>query len=314
MIGPEHEAAQAGTPGAAGFGDAVTFAFGDPGAGPLRQRAARARPGRAAARERPRPAVRRRRASPRSTPSAAIEVRARRLEPRSPSATCAARSSSRCAPGRSPSTARRAASSCASRRSDAPAELGGGALAASAAGLHGLRAALPRDRQRPPRRASARASTASASAATSGARPTGSGSRSRARVSAWFEDGAGVALASVRPQGAAGHDDELACAFLFEPDAAIAIADPRLSTTLDAEGRQRRAGLELWVSEDDEAGPHRARGRGRLRHDARPRAAAARLRVLPLADGRAARASAATTSCGAHEPDRGDRLATSAAC
>ncbi|MCU0314369.1 MAG: hypothetical protein MUC84_09960, partial [Solirubrobacteraceae bacterium] len=28
--------------------------------------------------------------------------------------------------------------------------------------------------------------------------------------------------------------------------------DPRLSTTFDADGRQRRAALELWVREDDE--------------------------------------------------------------
>ena len=32
---------------------------------------------------------------------------------------------------------------------------------------------------------------------------------------------------------------------------AVAVADPRLSTTYDGEGRQRRAGLELWVDEDD---------------------------------------------------------------
>ena len=29
------------------------------------------------------------------------------------------------------------------------------------------------------------------------------------------------------------------------------VADPRLSTTYDADGRQRRAGLELWVTDED---------------------------------------------------------------
>ena len=37
-------------------------------------------------------------------------------------------------------------------------------------------------------------------------------------------------------------------------------AEPRLSTTYDAEGHQRRAGLELWVGEDDPL-PRRAGGR-----------------------------------------------------
>jgi hypothetical protein len=31
----------------------------------------------------------------------------------------------------------------------------------------------------------------------------------------------------------------------------VHIDDPRVSTTYDADGRQRRAGLELWVGEDD---------------------------------------------------------------
>ncbi len=35
--------------------------------------------------------------------------------------------------------------------------------------------------------------------------------------------------------------------------------EPRLSTTYDADGRQRRAGLELWVGADD-AYPRRVSG------------------------------------------------------
>jgi hypothetical protein len=37
------------------------------------------------------------------------------------------------------------------------------------------------------------------------------------------------------------------------------VAEPRLSTTYDSGGRQRRAGLELWMSEDDEL-PRRMAG------------------------------------------------------
>jgi hypothetical protein len=39
----------------------------------------------------------------------------------------------------------------------------------------------------------------------------------------------------------------------------IRVADPRLSTTYDADGHQRRAGLELWVDETD-GYPHRGSG------------------------------------------------------
>jgi hypothetical protein len=156
-----------------------------------------------------------------------------------------------------------------------PAELGGDALAASAANLHGyeqlcrVTGSVRRGEQR-------------TQVDCLGQRGHQWGAPDWERLalartlSAWFEDGAGVALASARPQGASGHDAELASAFLFEPDAAVAIADPRLSTVSDAEGRQRRAGLELWVGEDDEAGPHRLAGEalcgttldlGRLRLD-----------------------------------------------
>jgi hypothetical protein len=94
-------------------------------------------------------------------------------------------------------------------------------------------------------------------------------------VALWREDGEGVALAAVRPDGAAGHEAELVSAALLGPHAATPIGDARLSTTLDAGGRQRRAGLELWVADEDPM-PSRAAGEavcgttldlGRLRLD-----------------------------------------------
>lgn len=82
-------------------------------------------------------------------------------------------------------------------------------------------------------------------------------------VSAWMEGPRGLALSAVRPAGAAAHDDEAITAFLVEPTdgmaAPLPVAEPRLSTTYDAEGRQRRAGLELWIREDDEL-PRRLSG------------------------------------------------------
>jgi hypothetical protein len=82
-------------------------------------------------------------------------------------------------------------------------------------------------------------------------------------VSAWMEGPRGVALSAVRPAGVATHGDEAVTAFLVEPAEGLAtpvsVAEPRLSTTYDSEGRQRRAGLELWIRDDDEL-PRRLAG------------------------------------------------------
>jgi len=82
-------------------------------------------------------------------------------------------------------------------------------------------------------------------------------------VSAWLEGPRGVALSAVRPTGATAHGAEAVTAFMVEPAdgraVPVSVAEPRLSTTYDAEGRQRRAGLELWIREDDEL-PRRLAG------------------------------------------------------
>jgi hypothetical protein len=79
-------------------------------------------------------------------------------------------------------------------------------------------------------------------------------------VSAWFDDGSGLALASVRPHDAVAHADEAVSAFLLGSDGVTQIGEPLLSTTLDASGRQRRASLELWEHDDERPYPHRAAG------------------------------------------------------
>jgi hypothetical protein len=92
-------------------------------------------------------------------------------------------------------------------------------------------------------------------------------------VGVWL-DGAGIALHAARPAGAKGQDQEVCRATVFEGERALAVDDPRLSTVSDVEGHQRRAGLELWVHEEDH--PRRAAGElvggtsldlGRLRLD-----------------------------------------------
>lgn len=92
-------------------------------------------------------------------------------------------------------------------------------------------------------------------------------------VSAWLGDGRGVLLTGIRPAGAMP-DIEATSAFLVTDGEPEAVPTVRLSTAFDGEGRQRRAGIELW--DDPEQWPHRAAGDlicgssldlGRLRYD-----------------------------------------------
>lgn len=75
----------------------------------------------------------------------------------------------------------------------------------------------------------------------------------------WLGGGEGVTLAAARPAGAAGHDEETVWAALVAGGDPRTVADPRLSTTYDGDGHQRRAGLELWPDGDD-AYPERVAG------------------------------------------------------
>jgi predicted secreted hydrolase len=71
-------------------------------------------------------------------------------------------------------------------------------------------------------------------------------------VGAWFEDGTGAVLATVRPAKAEHHADEGIWAAVLDAERALSVEDPRLSTTTDEAGRQIRAGVELWVDKDDD--------------------------------------------------------------
>jgi hypothetical protein len=80
-------------------------------------------------------------------------------------------------------------------------------------------------------------------------------------LSAWFEPDQGLALRATRPRGEAGQEGDLVSAAVFEAGAAATVADPRLSTTYSSTGAPARAGLELWLVENDEDQyPHRAAG------------------------------------------------------
>ena len=80
---------------------------------------------------------------------------------------------------------------------------------------------------------------------------------------AWDELGALRSVAAVfdrkhaflalarRPLGAAGHDAEDVTGWLLADGEPLAVEDTRLSTVYDGAGRQRSAGLELWLPGED---------------------------------------------------------------
>jgi hypothetical protein len=90
-------------------------------------------------------------------------------------------------------------------------------------------------------------------------------------VAAWTDE-ASATLTAVRPAGARHHADEATWAALWEPErltstsaavsipqatagarqSVLEIEDGRLSTTYDADGHTRRAGLELWPAGEEE--------------------------------------------------------------
>ena len=273
MIGPEHEATRAGEPGAAGFGDAVTFAFGDPDHGiygsarlglvpgePLRASALGLlfRGGDLVAVD----AI-----GAVELPGAdwtALEVGDVRATVERPLEAW--------------TVAYDGDDGGFELRFEAlgePAELGSGEVAASAAGLQGYE-------QLCTVRGTVRCGEERTQVQCLGQRGHQWGAPDWERialartVAAWFDDGSGVALASVRPDGAASHADEAVTACLIREGLVTTIADPRLSTTLDEAGRQRSASLELWDEQDDRSYVHRAAGEavcgttldlGRLRLD-----------------------------------------------
>lgn len=70
-------------------------------------------------------------------------------------------------------------------------------------------------------------------------------------LTATLEDGSLLAVASARPRGAAGHGEETASALLLDAEGSVtSFEEPLLSTEYDAHGRHRRAGVELWGSEE----------------------------------------------------------------
>jgi hypothetical protein len=78
------------------------------------------------------------------------------------------------------------------------------------------------------------------------------GAQSIRDVSCWFEPDRGLALTAVRPRKSKGHDRDRVAAAVLDVEAEHEVIDPRLSTTYTGDGRPARAGLELWLTEEEE--------------------------------------------------------------
>ena len=169
----------------------------------------------------------------------------------------------------------------------------------------GLRAALPRPRDRS---ATARAVRGLGQRGHSWGNPDWDKIALTRTVGAWFDDGTGVALATVRPVKADHHADEAHVGRGARPRAR---ARGRRGPALDDHRRGRppasAPGSSCGSTSDDDYPLPRHR-RGAVGLDARARRAAAGRRVLPLAHRGPHRRSAATTSSGARDRGRRQRL------
>jgi hypothetical protein len=77
-------------------------------------------------------------------------------------------------------------------------------------------------------------------------------------VSALMDDRHALLALARRPRGASGHGQELVRAALLEEGELREVEEARISTVYDGGGRQRSAGLELWLP--GEEFPHRGSG------------------------------------------------------
>jgi hypothetical protein len=77
-------------------------------------------------------------------------------------------------------------------------------------------------------------------------------------VSALVDESHALLAIARRPRGAVGHGKELVSARLLEDGTMREVKEARLSTVYDGDGRQRSAGLELWLG--DEEFPRRGSG------------------------------------------------------
>jgi hypothetical protein len=77
-------------------------------------------------------------------------------------------------------------------------------------------------------------------------------------ISVLVDDQHALLALAERPRGAEGHGDERITGWLLEDGKLLRVQDARISTVYDGGGRQRSAGLELWLPGEEFA--HRGAG------------------------------------------------------
>ena len=75
------------------------------------------------------------------------------------------------------------------------------------------------------------------------------------QVAAWFGSDEGLALLALRPRGAEGQESDVVRGAVLEPEHGPHVVDPRLSTTYRENGVPVRAGLELWLEQEEPEDP-----------------------------------------------------------
>lgn len=70
-------------------------------------------------------------------------------------------------------------------------------------------------------------------------------------ITALFDPETAILAVARRPRGALGHGDELVEAALLAAGELLAVEDARVSTVYNGDGRQRSAGVELWLPGED---------------------------------------------------------------
>jgi hypothetical protein len=70
-------------------------------------------------------------------------------------------------------------------------------------------------------------------------------------ISALFDEETALLAVTRRPRGSLGHGDERVEAGLLAAGELLAVENARVSTVYDGDGRQRSAGIELWLPGED---------------------------------------------------------------
>jgi hypothetical protein len=70
-------------------------------------------------------------------------------------------------------------------------------------------------------------------------------------ISVLVDEQTALLAVSRRPRGSLGHGQELVDAVLLQAGELVEVENARISTVYDGEGRQRSAGLELWLPGED---------------------------------------------------------------